>query len=173
MCVRYWKPGAERFGQKLQRIIECCYYRYLHFFPNGQLYYALLNQPPSLTTPLPLHHRQLHPAQYLISERGHHLYVKVDVAHETQFFKLQMKETRGEVRSWQGERAQGGAWNRLKVVEFKGKGKKDKEAFWYPLPATEFLFYITSGCQVFEKQELAERMRALLESNDDNEPSDS
>ena len=113
----------------MQRIIECAYYRYLHFLPHGRVYYALLNTPPSLTTPLPLTHRDLRAGQYLISEKGHHLYCKIPVAHETQYMKVQMKETRGEVRGWNGERGKGGAWNRLKVVEFRGKGPKDRDFF--------------------------------------------
>ena len=177
--TKYWKPGGERFGEKQQRIIEVTYYRYLHFHPQGRLYYALLNTPPSLFHPLPTSHPQLKPAQFLYSSHGHHIYLKVDVGHELQYMKLQMRQTRGEER-WGGilgqagsrKVAEGGAWNRLRVVEFKGKGEKERDFFYYPSPATEFLFYMTSGIQTFEDDEEKERMRLLLESNDDYRPDD-
>ena len=162
----------------MQRIIEVTYYRYLHFHPNGRLYYALLNTPPSLFHPLPLTHPLLRPAQYLYSSHGHHLHMKVDAGHEWQYMKLAMRQTRGEER-WGGvlgqggkRVAEGGGWNRLRVVEFKGKGAKDVKFYHYPVPSTEFLFYTTSGITVFEDEEERERMRLLLESNDDNRPDD-
>ena len=176
--TKYWKPGGERFGEKQQRIIEVTYYRYLHFHPAGRLYYALLNTPPSLFHPLPTSHPLLRPAQYLYSSHGHHLHLKVDVGHEVQFMKLAMRGTRGEER-WGGvlnqggkRIADGGAWNRLRVVEFKGKGAKDRAFVYYNPPSTEFLYYMTSGIQTFEDEEEKERMRLLLESNDEYKPDD-
>ena len=174
--TKYWKPGGERFGEKIQRIIEVTYYRYLHFHPQGRLYYALLNTPPSLFHPLPTSHPHLRAAQYLYSSHGHHVHVKVDVGHEVQYMKLQMRQTRGEER-WGGvlmqggkKIAEGGAWNRLRVVEFKGKGEKERQFYYYQPPSTEFLFYMTSGIQTFEDEEEKERMRLLLESNDEYRP---
>ena len=177
--TKYWKPGGERFGEKQQRIIEVTYYRYLHFHPGGRLYYALLNTPPSLFHPLPTaSHPQLRPAQYLYSSHGHHIHIKVDVGHEVQYMKLQMRQTRGEER-WGGvlnqggkRVAEGGAWNRLRVVEFKEKAEKEKQFCYYNPPSTEFLFYMTSGIQTFEDEEEKERMRLLLESNDEYRPDD-
>ena len=176
--TKYWKPGGERFGEKQQRIIEVTYYRYLHFHPQGRLYYALLNTPPSLFHPLSTSHPLLKAAQYLYSSHGHHLHIKVDVGHEVQYLKLQMRQTRGEER-WGGilnqggkRVADGGAWNRLRVVEFKGKAEREKAFCYYNPPSTEFLFYMTSGIQTFEDEEEKERMRLLLESNDEYRPDD-
>ena len=167
--TKYWKPGAERFGLRQQRVIEVTYYRYLQFLPGGVCYYALLNSPPSLLSALPVQHRLVHAAQWLLSAHGHHVLVKVDVGHELQLLRLRLRQTRGELRGWQGELGRGGAWNRLRVVEFKGRSKEGRDVglYVYRVPATDFLFYSTSGVEVWSREEEKERMRILLTSNDD------
>jgi len=156
----YWNQGGERFGERTQRIVEVRYYRYLHLRPTGEAWYALLNHPPSLTEPINSLlttglSKHLYRGQWAASPNNHHIYVKVDVKHETQFMKLRCVCT------------DPGKWNRLEMVEFQGKGPRDLAASLYPVPRTPFIFYCTSGIPVFEADDLKERMRVLVESNED------
>eukprot|EP00808_Paulinella_micropora_P024156 g61489.t1 len=46
--TRYWQRGGLGFNQRVEKVIEVVYYRYLQFLPNGVVWYALQNAMPPM-----------------------------------------------------------------------------------------------------------------------------
>lgn len=118
----YWKPpNNEKFWEKrVSEYHEMKFFRYMRFFPDGHMLYALNNSYPTEVIPLfdsalPIP-KKLFCGEYKI--RRNHVYVEIPTHYSVIRFVLQIESLSAELEGGNDE-AYAGNFNVLKILEHK------------------------------------------------------
>uniref|UniRef100_A0A7S4DZT9 F-box protein Hrt3/FBXO9 C-terminal domain-containing protein n=1 Tax=Lotharella globosa TaxID=91324 RepID=A0A7S4DZT9_9EUKA len=121
----YWKTCTVGDHMSLEReTVKCSYYRYLRFFPNGEVAYALLNQEPKRALDW-IHkgHRSMCVGRYKVKKKE--VEVQVDVGYMMLYMKLKLLKRE--------------LFSRLKILRLEGLDKGEVTPF--PVGMEPFYLY--------------------------------